>query len=139
MFSTNIWNSLNSWLSWKKKKNVMKKILEVLQYGEMDIRFNTDIDVNKNPEAVLDIVSKVAFSMATKLWGGNELSVLAMIRALSIADLALSINRKEMIKELDRSSETMARTMKMAAEEFRRNGGKLMTFGPGIMPGKTRS
>ena len=44
-----------------------------------------------------------------------------------------------MIKELDRSSETMARTMKMAAEEFRRNGGKLMTFGPGIMPGKTRS
>ena len=138
MFSTNIWNSLNSWLSWQKK-NVMKKILEVLQYGEMDIRFNTDIDVNKNPEAVLDIVSKVAFSMATKLWGGNELSVLAMIRALSIADLALSVNRKEMIKELDRSSETMARTMKMAAEEFRRNGGKLMTFGPGIMPGKTRS
>lgn len=123
----------------EEKKNVMKKILEVLQYGEMDIRFNTDIDVNKNPEAVLDIVSKVAFSMATKLWGGNELSVLAMIRALSIADLALSINRKEMIKELDRSSETMARTMKMAAEEFRRNGGKLMTFGPGIMPGKTRS
>jgi hypothetical protein len=121
------------------EKNVMKKILEVLQYGEMDIRFNTDIDVNKNPEAVLDIVSKVAFSMATKLWGGNELSVLAMIRALSIADLALSVNRKEMIKELDRSSETMARTMKMAAEEFRRNGGKLMTFGPGIMPGKTRS
>lgn len=138
MFSTNIWNSLNSWLSWQKK-NVMKKILEVLQYGEMDIRFNTDIDVNKNPEVVLDIVSKVAFSMATKLWGGNELSVLAMIRALSIADLALSVNRKEMIKELDRSSETMARTMKMAAEEFRRNGGKLMTFGPGIMPGKTRS
>ena len=123
----------------EEKKKVMKKILEVLQYGEMDIRFNTDIDVNKNPEAVLDIVSKVAFSMATKLWGGNELSVLAMIRALSIADLALSINRKEMIKELDRSSETMARTMKMAAEEFRRNGGKLMTFGPGIMPGKTRS
>ena len=123
----------------EEKKNVMKKILEVLQYGEMDIRFNTDIDVNKNPEAVLDIVSKVAFSMATKLCGGNELSVLAMIRALSIADLALSINRKEMIKELDRSSETMARTMKMAAEEFRRNGGKLMTFGPGIMPGKTRS
>jgi hypothetical protein len=121
------------------KKNVMKKILEVLQYGEMDIRFNTDIDVDKNPEVVLDIVSKVAFSMATKLWGGNELSVLAMIRALSIADLALSVNRKEMIKELDRSSETMARTMKMAAEEFRRNGGKLMTFGPGIMPGKTRS
>jgi len=138
MFSTNIWSSLNSWLSWQKK-NVMKKILEVLQYGEMDIRFNTDIDVNKNPEVVLDIVSKVAFSMATKLWGGNELSVLAMIRALSIADLALSVNRKEMIKELDRSSETMARTMKMAAEEFRRNGGKLMTFGPGIMPGKTRS
>lgn len=138
MFSTNIWNSLNSWLSWQKK-NVMKKILEVLQYGEMDIRFNTDIDVNKNPEVVLDIVSKVAFSMATKLWGGNELSVLAMIRALSIADLALSVNRKEMIKELDRSSETMARTMKMAAEEFRRNGGKLMTFGPEIMPGKTRS
>lgn len=121
------------------EKNVMKKILEVLQYGEMDIRFNTDIDVNKNPEVVLDIVSNVAFSMATKLWGGNEISVLAMIRALSIADLALSVNRKEMIKELDRSSETMARTMKMAAEEFRRNGGKLMTFGPGIMPGKTRS
>lgn len=30
----------------------MKKILEVLQYGDIDLRFNTDIDVFKHPEAV---------------------------------------------------------------------------------------
>ena len=30
----------------------MKKILEVLQYGEFDFRFNTDIDVSRRPEII---------------------------------------------------------------------------------------
>ena len=39
--------------------------------------------------------------MATRLWGGNETSVIAIIRALAIADLTLCVNRKEMIEMLD--------------------------------------
>ena len=88
----------------------MKKILEVLQYGDTDIRFNTDIDVRKNPNAVMDILSRVAFAMTTSLWGGNEMSVLAMIRTLSIADLAVSVNREEMIHQLDETSAMLARS-----------------------------
>lgn len=39
--------------------------------------------------------------MATRLWGGNETSVIAIIRALAIADLTLCVNRKEVIEMLD--------------------------------------
>ena len=117
----------------------MKKIFEVLQYGEMDIRFNTDIDVSKNPEEILDIMAKVIFAMSTKLWGGNESSVLAMVRALSIADLAISANRKEMIRQLDESSRMMASSFQRTLEEMRKNGCKVMAFGPGVMPGTMKN
>lgn len=59
----------------------MKKILEVLQDGSGLLRFNTDIDVTKNPQMALDITQSAIISMATTLRGGNEISVLAMIRA----------------------------------------------------------
>ena len=65
----------------------MKKILEVLRYGENDIRFRTDIDPLKDPNVIHETVIELAMAMMTTLWGGNEQAVLAMIRALSIADL----------------------------------------------------
>ena len=80
----------------------MKKILEVLQYGDIDIRFNTDFDPVKNPNVIPDVISRTAFAMVTRLWGGNEMAVLAMIRALAIADLAVSVNRKQMIRDYER-------------------------------------
>ena len=36
----------------------MKKILEVLRYGENDIRFHTDIDPKKDPEIINQTVVK---------------------------------------------------------------------------------
>ncbi len=117
----------------------MKKILEVLQYGEMDIRFNTDIESVKNPESIPNTISRLTFAMMTKLWGGNEQDVLAMVRALAIADLALSTNRKEIIKYLDESSKMVVRTLVEAKKQFESQGGKVITFGPGIMPGKNKS
>ena len=39
--------------------------------------------------------------MSSSLWGGNELNVLAMIRALAVADLGVSVNRGEMVRYLD--------------------------------------
>ena len=117
----------------------MKKILEVLQYGDGELRFNTDVDVAKNPNIVSETVTRAAFTMVTKLWGGNELSVLAMIRALAIADLGVSINRKQMIRELDGASADLAKTIKMATKEFEKNGGKVITFPPGMHPSTTQS
>ena len=64
-----------------ENQKVMKKILEVLQYGETDIRFNTDVDPAKDPEVVTEVIAKAAMAMTTKLWGGNEQAVIAMIRA----------------------------------------------------------
>jgi hypothetical protein len=117
----------------------MKKILEVIQYGDMDIRFNTDIDPAKDHEALLDVIAKVSFAMATRLWGGNEQAVLAMIRALAIADLSLSVNRSQMIRQLELSANAIANSMKEARKEFERRGGKVMTFAPGVMPNGTKS
>jgi len=117
----------------------MKKILEVLQYGDTDIRFNTDIDPTKDHEAILDVIARVSFAMATKLWGGNEQAVLAMIRALAIADLSMSVNRSQMIKHLEASANAIAKSMHEARREFERNGGKVMTFAPGIMPNGSKS
>ena len=114
----------------------MKKILEVLQYSDTDLRFNTDIEVKKNPNIVPETISRAALTMVTKLWGGNELSVLAMIRALAIADLAVSVNRKEMVRFLDEASEDMARAMSQARKEFEKSGGKLSVFPAGIAPPK---
>ena len=112
----------------------MKKILEVLQYGDHELRFNTDIDVSGNPDIVLDTVSRAALTMTTTLWGGNEQSVMAMIRALEIADLAASVNRKQMLRYLDKASADIAKDMKKAKREFERHGGRVITFAPGIRP-----
>ena len=117
----------------------MKKILEVLQYGETDFRFNTDIDPVKNPKVIPDILTGITFSMATRLWGGNETAVLAMIRTLAMADLALSVNRKEMLRYLDENSAAIARSFEESRKEFERRGGKMMTFGPGVAPPKSKS
>lgn len=117
----------------------MKKILEVLRYGENDIRFRTDMDPLKDPNVVPQTVSEVAFAMMTTLWGGNEQAVLAMIRALAIADLGVSVNRKEMLAFLDDASGTLAKTFRSARKAFEKSGGKMQVFGPGIAPGKTKS
>ncbi len=118
---------------------IMKKILEVLQYGEFDFRFNTDIDVSKNPEVIPEISSLVSFNMATQLWGGNEQSVLAMIRCLAIADLSLCAHRKAMLREMDQLSQDLAHAFQVAKREFEKRGGIIQTFGPEIQPGKIKS
>ena len=130
----------------------MKKILEVLQYGENDIRFKTDLEVEKNPEMVLELTTKFknpemvlelttkfAWAMFTTLWGGNERTVLAMIRSLAIADLAVSVNRKEMLGFLDESSEMLVRSFQEAKEKMEQQGVKITTFAPGVQPPKMRS
>lgn len=65
----------------------MKRILEVLQDGDGQLKFRTDINVWEDPMASMDIIQNAMLSMSTTLWGGNEQSVLAMIRSLAIADL----------------------------------------------------
>lgn len=117
----------------------MKKILEVLQYGDDDIRFNTDVDAMKNPNIVPETIMKAAFAMVTKLWGGNEQSVLAMIRAMAIADLSVSVNRKEMIRFLDESSAFTQKHLQKSFEEMEKRGIKFETFAPGVAPGRRGS
>lgn len=112
------------------KVYVMKKVLEVLQYGENEIRFNTDFDVRKDPRVVLDVTTKALMAMVTTLWGGNETSVIAMIRALSIADLAASVNVEEMVEMLKESAYSMKRSMTEAEREMTRSGVNLTKYCP---------
>ncbi len=117
----------------------MKKILEVVQYGDFDIRFNTDMDALGDPDLVPDVISRIAIAMTSSLWGGNELNVLAMIRALAVADLAVSVNREEMVNYLDESSGMLARTFAEAKEMFEKEGGKITVFPPNVRPNGTKS
>lgn len=116
----------------------MKKLLEVLKYSDTDIRFNTDIDVHKNPMAVQETVISAVMCMATKLWGGNEVSVLAMIRALAIADLALSVNRKEMIQFLDEASEDYAVCFRETSAMMEKEGAAKV-YPPNFRPSGVKS
>lgn len=115
----------------------MKKILEVLLDGDNVVRFNTDV---KNLEKEFPVLlPTVTFNMATRLWGGNEQAVIAMIRMLSIADLTLSVNRKEMIRQLDEESAALARCFEQSRRQFEKNGGNVKVFSPGIRPPKMKS
>lgn len=114
----------------------MKTVLKVLRYGEHDYRFETDFDPQSNPHAILDVITGASFAMMTTLWGGNENAVIAMIRALTIADLSVCVNRKEMIRMLDEESAKLAKARIEAQKEFERNGGEVTIFGPGIQPTK---
>lgn len=100
----------------------MKKLLEVCQYGDNDIRFNTDVDVTKNPQVMVDMIPRIMFSMASKLFGKNEVNVFAMIRALITADLALSNNRKEMLKMLDEETRFLGNTFRATADAMVKQG-----------------
>ena len=111
---------------------VMKKILEVLQEGETDIRFDTDIQPRRNPSVIPNVTANLALAMVTSLWGGKEQAVLSMIRALAVADLAVSVNRKQMLKMLDESSAALARSFQEARAEFEKAGGKVQVFSPNI-------
>lgn len=117
----------------------MKKLLEVCQYGDFDIRFNTDIPPEKLNTVFPELSGQIAFSMITQLWGGIEPSVLAIIRALAIADLAACANRKRMVHILDESSAHLVKIMNEAREEFERHGGKVQVFGPEVKPPKVKS
>ncbi|MBO4428219.1 MAG: hypothetical protein J5771_07045 [Bacteroidales bacterium] len=117
----------------------MKKIIEVLQYGANDIRFKTDFDVEKDPQSVLDVALLATMSMMTSLWGGNETSVVAIIRALAIADLAASVNPDKMLEEMGKAAAGIAKSIQEAKEQFEKSGGRITTFAPGIQPGKTKS
>ncbi|MCR5352668.1 MAG: hypothetical protein K6E35_09295 [Bacteroidales bacterium] len=112
----------------------MKKILEILQYGDTDIRFNTDLKPTQDPDTIPGLVTLASFAMTTSLWGGNEQDVLAVLRALNIADLAVSVNRREMLTALDKGSEEVAKMLREAQREYKRTGGKVFSFAPGINP-----
>ena len=117
----------------------MKKVLEILQYGDMEFRYNTDLKLNAHPNAIPNLISGVAFSMMTSLWGGNEMDILAVIRALAIADLSLTTNRKEMLEMMDRDSAMLARALMEAHQEFVRKGGKAVIIPPDMTSSKVRS
>lgn len=117
----------------------MKKILEVLQYGEADIRFHTDIKSDRDLQQIPALAAQCAFTMVTRLWGGNERGVLAAIRALALADLAASAKRKEMVKHLDEESGHLAGILRETIETFEKQGGKVQVFGPGVPPPMEKS
>ena len=62
-----------------------------------------------------------------------------MIRALAIADLAVSVNRKQMIQFLDEESAMMAKSLEESLKEMERNGEKVIRFAPGVKPSSIKN
>ena len=96
------------------------------------IRFETDANPLENTNEIHETVIEVAMAMVTTLWGGNEQAVLAMIRALAVADLGVSVNRKQMVGFLDEASEQLANSILQARQEFQESSGKVVIFAPGV-------
>lgn len=117
----------------------MKKILEILQYGDTDIRFRTDLKPADKPETIPGLVTALSFAMMTTLWGENERDIIPVLRALTIADLAVSVNREEMVRLMDEDSREFARILEESRREFERRGGKVITFPPHVQPSKIQS
>lgn len=118
--------------------NCMKKVLEVLQCSNGELKFNTDLDVKKNPMVMMDITTSAIFSMATKLWGGNEQTVIAAIRALFVADMALSPDRDVVLKGLGEHAAGLGGAFTEMMMEWQSQG-KAQAFGPGVpKPSKKR-
>lgn len=112
----------------------MKKILEVLQYGENEIRFHTDVDVDEEPNVVLKVMADCGWSMMTSLWGGKEGSVLAMIRALTVAALVTCESREDLLRNLDTMSEDLAEEMTEFRKYLEKEGVRVDVFPPHVMP-----
>ena len=117
--------SANKWTEVQRKHPI---------FGENDIRFHTDIDPLQDPDTIHQTVTELAMAMMTTLWGGNEQAVLAMIRALAIADLGVSVNRRQMVGFLDDASGMLEASIRDARRAFEQSGGKVMVFGPGVPP-----
>ena len=85
----------------------MKKILEVLQYGDGELRFNTDLDVSKDPMAIMNLTIGAMFSMATKLWGGNEQTVIAVIRSCLLQIWQSALIVKSFLMDLEKKQKKL--------------------------------
>lgn len=116
----------------------MKKILEVLQNEEGELRFSTDLNVQKEPMAIMDLTISAMFSMATKLWGGNEQTVIAVIRSLFVADMAISTDRKTVLKGLGQESEIMGNEFVKMMQALQKQG-KAVSFPPGVQPSMSKN
>ena len=96
----------------------MKKILEVLQFGENDFRFDTDIDLSKNLRIINTLIPAIALALLTSQCEGKKQSILTLIRCLSIADLSVCLRRKDMVSLLDEMSENLEIIMEESRKEI---------------------
>lgn len=117
---------------------IMKRLLVVTEDDNGEIRFDTDLRI-KDIRDIPTLAGMLAFNMVTRLWGGNETMVLAVIRNLAIADLAVSVNRKEMLTFLDQASADVASAVFASFEEMKTEGGNVTMFAPGVKPDKKNS
>ena len=111
----------------------MRRLLVVTENEKGEIKFDTDLTKNDIPEIPV-LAGMFAFNMLTRLWGGNEVMVLAVIRNLAMADLAVSTNRKEMLTFLDQASKNTAEQVFAFIEKMKKDGVQVMCFDPGVMP-----
>ena len=61
------------------------------------------------------------------------------IFSLAISDLGVSVNRRQMVGFLNEASAVLQESLHDARKSFEETGGKVMVFGPGVPPPKTRS
>lgn len=100
----------------------MKKILEVLQDGDKKIHYSSDLDLTQRPFDVIDLIYNLMFSLANSLPGEERLRIYAVIRSMTLAEVAISGDREEAIEMIKECTEGFQRDFLRYMNEYRGNG-----------------
>lgn len=120
----------------KNETTTGKKILEVTMNEKGLLDFKSDLDLRKRSDLLIleQLVPMTAFSIETSLFGTQEQSVTAALRALSLGEICINRNPQTIIKEMGRVADVMVKAIAATNAEMVKKG-----FATPYVPGKGRN
>ena len=113
--------------------NYMKKILEIIQDGDMKVRFNTDITFPMSNNDAIEMISSLMMSFSSSVFGKHEQNVTTAIRIVALSEMALSGSIDKDVNLFRRQAKDMNKVFLQTMEMMkRRNKGEIISV-PGFV------
>ena len=113
--------------------NYMKKILEIIQEGDMKVRFNTDITFPMSNNDAIEMISSLMMSFSSSVFGKLEQNVTTAIRIVALSEMALSGSIDQDVNLFRRQAKDMNKVFLQTMEMMkRRNKGEIISV-PGFV------
>ena len=113
--------------------NYMKKILEIIQEGDMKVRFNTDITFPMSNNDAIEMISSLMMSFSSYVFGKHEQNVTTAIRIVALSEMALSGSIDQDVNLFRRQAKDMNKVFLQTMEMMkRRNKGEIISV-PGFV------